>query len=81
MIDLIKELGLEPDGIVGHSFGELACAYCDGSVTAQQAILAAYNRGKISIEANVDPGLMAAVGKNCFISCELICIMKNDVGE
>ncbi|XP_066908829.1 fatty acid synthase [Halyomorpha halys] len=62
LIDLIKELGLEPDGIVGHSFGELACAYCDGSVTAQQAILAAYNRGKISIEAKVDPGLMAAVG-------------------
>ena len=37
--------GITPDGIVGHSVGELGCAYADGSFTAKEVILAAYWRG------------------------------------
>lgn len=39
--------GITPDGIVGHSVGELGCAYADGSFTAKEVILAAYWRGEV----------------------------------
>lgn len=60
---MLSTLKLVPDGIVGHSVGELGCAYADGSLTAEQMILAAYYRGRASIEANLIKGFMAAVGK------------------
>lgn len=62
-IDLLTKLGLQPDGIVGHSVGELACGYADGSLSHCEAILAAYWRGRCIKEANLPPGGMAAVGK------------------
>uniref|UniRef100_A0A674EV97 Fatty acid synthase n=1 Tax=Salmo trutta TaxID=8032 RepID=A0A674EV97_SALTR len=61
-IDLLQKLGLQPDGIVGHSVGELACGYADGSLSHSEAILAAYWRGRSINEANLPPGGMAAVG-------------------
>uniref|UniRef100_A0A674EV27 Fatty acid synthase n=1 Tax=Salmo trutta TaxID=8032 RepID=A0A674EV27_SALTR len=62
VIDLLQKLGLQPDGIVGHSVGELACGYADGSLSHSEAILAAYWRGRSINEANLPPGGMAAVG-------------------
>lgn len=62
-IDLLTKLGLQPDGIIGHSVGELACGYADGSLSQSEAILAAYWRGRCIKEANLPPGGMAAVGK------------------
>lgn len=62
-IDMLQRMGLQPDGIVGHSVGELACGYADGSLSHSEAILAAYWRGKCIKEANLPPGGMAAVGK------------------
>lgn len=56
-------MGLQPDGIVGHSVGELACGYADGSLSHTEAILAAYWRGLCIKEASLPPGGMAAVGK------------------
>lgn len=51
-----------PDNIIGHSVGELGCAYADGCFTAEQMILSAYSRGLASIETEVIYGSMAAVG-------------------
>ncbi|KAK9504077.1 hypothetical protein O3M35_010502 [Rhynocoris fuscipes] len=62
LVDVLKELGIEPDGIIGHSVGELGCAYADGCLTAEQTILAAYARGRASIEVDLITGMMAAVG-------------------
>ncbi|CAH1399526.1 unnamed protein product [Nezara viridula] len=62
LVDVLKALGLTPDGIVGHSVGELGCAYADGAFTAEQTILAAYWRGKSISESNLKPGCMAAIG-------------------
>lgn len=62
LIDMLKAVGLEPDGIVGHSLGELCCGYADGAFTAEQTILAAYFRGKCIAEANLPIGRMAAIG-------------------
>ncbi|NXR31789.1 FAS synthase, partial [Zosterops hypoxanthus] len=62
LIDMLKAAGLRPDGIVGHSVGELACGYADESLSHEEAILAAYWRGRCVKEAKLPPGGMAAVG-------------------
>ncbi|XP_055698842.1 fatty acid synthase [Phlebotomus papatasi] len=62
LVDILKSLDLEPDYIIGHSVGELGCAYADGCFTAEEMILAAYCRGKVSVETEKIFGSMAAVG-------------------
>ena len=47
LYDTFCMLGIEAVGIIGHSFGEVACAYADGCLTLEQAVLTAYWRGKI----------------------------------
>nr|P12276.5 RecName: Full=Fatty acid synthase; Includes: RecName: Full=[Acyl-carrier-protein] S-acetyltransferase; Includes: RecName: Full=[Acyl-carrier-protein] S-malonyltransferase; Includes: RecName: Full=3-oxoacyl-[acyl-carrier-protein] synthase; Includes: RecName: Full=3-oxoacyl-[acyl-carrier-protein] reductase; Includes: RecName: Full=3-hydroxyacyl-[acyl-carrier-protein] dehydratase; Includes: RecName: Full=Enoyl-[acyl-carrier-protein] reductase; Includes: RecName: Full=Acyl-[acyl-carrier-protein] hyd len=61
-IDVLKAAGLQPDGILGHSVGELACGYADNSLSHEEAVLAAYWRGRCVKEAKLPPGGMAAVG-------------------
>lgn len=63
LIDVLRKMGLQPDGIIGHSVGELACGYADGSFSHSEAILAAYWRGHCIKVADLPPGGMAAVGK------------------
>nr|CAD7428086.1 unnamed protein product [Timema monikensis] len=62
LVDFMKALNIIPDGYIGHSVGELGCAYIDGCLTAEETILAAYYRGLASIETDLIPGYMAAVG-------------------
>lgn len=62
LVDILREMGIEPDGIVGHSVGELGCAYADGCFNHEQMLLSAYWRGKCVENANLPRGLMAAVG-------------------
>jgi len=62
-VDILRAVGIEPDGIVGHSLGELSCAYVNGSFTAEQMVLAASYHGCASLETELIKGLMAAVGK------------------
>uniref|UniRef100_A0A674MU67 Fatty acid synthase n=1 Tax=Takifugu rubripes TaxID=31033 RepID=A0A674MU67_TAKRU len=71
-IDLLTKLGLQPDGIIGHSVGELACGYADGSLSHTEAILAAYWRGRCIKEASLPLGGMAAIGmtwEQCLEKC------------
>ena len=56
---------MKPDGIIGHSLGEVACGYADGCLTLEQTILTAYWRAKCVQSAGIPPGAMAAVGKCC----------------
>ncbi|KAJ8972225.1 hypothetical protein NQ314_000286 [Rhamnusium bicolor] len=62
LTDVLKTVGIEPDVIVGHSVGEVGCAYADGTLTGEQAVLAAYSRGRAILESKLPPGAMAAVG-------------------
>ncbi|XP_075418526.1 fatty acid synthase isoform X2 [Tenrec ecaudatus] len=62
LIDLLTAMGLQPDGIIGHSLGEVACSYADGCLSQEEALLAAYWRGQCIKETNIPPGSMAAVG-------------------
>ncbi|KAM4691284.1 fatty acid synthase isoform 2-T2 [Rhinophrynus dorsalis] len=71
-IDMLKSMKLNPDGIIGHSVGELACGYADNSLSHSEAILAAYWRGRCIKEAKLPPGAMAAVGltwEECKLQC------------
>lgn len=38
LIDLLSAVGVQIDGIIGHSVGEIACAYADGCMNREQSI-------------------------------------------
>ena len=63
LIDLLTSVGLKPDGIIGHSLGEVACGYADGCLSQREAVLAAYWRGQCIKDARLPAGSMAAVGR------------------
>ncbi|PLB54037.1 polyketide synthase [Aspergillus steynii IBT 23096] len=62
LVNLLREWGVLPTLVVGHSSGEIAAAYASGAISASLAIVLSYFRGQ-SIKA-VPPrdGAMAAVG-------------------
>ena len=63
LFDVIKALEIVPDGIIGHSFGEIAAAYADGCLTTEEALFVSYIRGKITeSDKRIPRGLMAVVG-------------------
>lgn len=62
MINILKELIVEPDFILAPSFGEIACGYFDSCLTEEQAILAAYYRGTVCLKELPFVGGMAFVG-------------------
>ncbi|GBM28735.1 hypothetical protein AVEN_194973-1, partial [Araneus ventricosus] len=67
LVDVLNEIGIIPDGIIGHSMGELGCAYADGSLTAEQILLISYGRGKALEDSNLEAGAMAALGKYAYV--------------
>lgn len=70
LVDVLTSVGISPDGMIGHSIGELGCAYVDGTLTAEQTILAAFWRGRAIAESDVPRGSMAAVGEVVFFFIE-----------
>ncbi|XP_049520499.1 LOW QUALITY PROTEIN: fatty acid synthase-like [Dermacentor silvarum] len=62
LVDMLLALGIRPDGMVGHSLGEIGCAYADGCHTAEEAVLSAFWRGHCVEMGNLPKGAMAAVG-------------------
>jgi fatty acid synthase len=85
LVDVLRSVGIEPDNIIGHSVGELGCAYADGCLTAEQMILSAYSRGLASIETKFIHGSMAAVGlgyeelkEMCPADIEIACYNASD---
>ncbi|XP_028028986.1 fatty acid synthase-like [Bombyx mandarina] len=85
LTDVLREIGIVPDHIIGHSVGELGCAYADGCFTAEEMILSAYSRGLVSVQTPFIRGSMAAVGlgyKNILPLCppeiEVACHNSSD---
>ncbi|XP_015113026.1 fatty acid synthase [Diachasma alloeum] len=60
-VDLLTSLNIIPDGIIGHSFGELNCAYADGSLTLEQTILGVYSLALVLSGTSTISGSMAIV--------------------
>ncbi|KAG0417206.1 hypothetical protein HPB47_005803 [Ixodes persulcatus] len=62
LVSMLKAAGVEPNGMVGHSMGEIGCGFADGALTAEQTVLCAYWRGRCAELGNLPKGAMAAVG-------------------
>ncbi|GAP92219.1 putative polyketide synthase [Rosellinia necatrix] len=59
-VELLRAAGIELSSVVGHSSGEITCAFAAGFISAEDAICIAYYRGLHS--RNARPGSMLAVG-------------------
>ncbi|BCS28120.1 acyltransferase domain-containing protein [Aspergillus puulaauensis] len=64
LVDLLASWGIYPDGVAGHSSGEIAAAYAAGMLSMQDAIAIAYFRGVCasSLSTKGRRGSMMAVG-------------------
>ena len=63
LMDVIKALDITPDGIMGHSFGEIAAVYADGGLNVREALLVTYYRGIVTeSDKKIPRGIMAVVG-------------------
>jgi acyl transferase domain-containing protein len=61
MVNLLRQWGVEPDVVVGHSSGEIAAAYASGAVSMSYAIQLSFRRG-LSLPESPHSGGMTAVG-------------------
>lgn len=64
LVDLLAAWGIQPDGVAGHSSGEMAAAYAAGMLSMEGAMTVAYHRGIIgtALLENGVKGSMMAVG-------------------
>ncbi|KAJ3579181.1 hypothetical protein NPX13_g1377 [Xylaria arbuscula] len=46
LVDLIKAWGITPSAVIGHSSGEMGAAYASGILSFENAMVAAYYRGR-----------------------------------
>ena len=61
LLRLLQALGVEPDVVGGHSFGELVALHSAGSLSAGSLAILAHERGRLMLEAlGESPGVMAA---------------------
>ncbi|MFC8535716.1 SDR family NAD(P)-dependent oxidoreductase [Streptomyces sp. NPDC057249] len=61
LLEVVRELGLRPDCVAGHSFGELVALHCAGVLDAGALLGLARRRGELMRDAAVVPGAMLAV--------------------
>ena len=57
-IDILKELGVEFDGVIGHSFGEIAALYATGTITRDQAVQCAAYRA-MAVDRSEEGAMLA----------------------
>ena len=60
LVRLLADWGIKPEGVIGHSSGEIGAAYAAGFLTAQQAITVAYYRGLVVSGSTMEGAMMAA---------------------
>ncbi|TXL90026.1 type I polyketide synthase [Streptomyces sp. IB2014 016-6] len=58
---VLRGLGLRPDCVAGHSFGELVALHCAGALDADALVALARRRGELMRDAAAVPGAMLAV--------------------
>ena len=61
LLDVLRGLGLRPDCVAGHSFGELVALHAAGALDAESLLRLARRRGELMREAAAAPGAMLAV--------------------
>ncbi|TLS24973.1 hypothetical protein PpBr36_06863 [Pyricularia pennisetigena] len=60
LVDLLASWGIRPAAVAGHSSGEMAAAYAIGSLSAEDALTAAYWRGNLDGRTSQPRGAMVA---------------------
>ncbi|MFF9689625.1 SDR family NAD(P)-dependent oxidoreductase [Streptomyces sp. NPDC014623] len=60
LIEVLRGLGLRPDCVAGHSFGELVALHAAGALDAESLVDLARRRGELMREAAAVPGAMLA---------------------
>ncbi|RYP67344.1 hypothetical protein DL771_007288 [Monosporascus sp. 5C6A] len=64
LVELLREFGVVPDAVVGHSSGEIAAAYTIGALSLESACKIAYHRGRLAQQLAAPtpkPGSMMSV--------------------
>ncbi|KAK3945065.1 hypothetical protein QBC46DRAFT_455714 [Diplogelasinospora grovesii] len=61
LVDLLSSWNIRPVVSIGHSSGEIAATYASGLLSAAEAIVVAYARGR-AVSRNTRKGAMIAVG-------------------
>lgn len=60
-LKILKTLGIVPDCVGGHSFGEITALHCAGVLSETDLLSVASTRGKLMAEATGESGSMTAV--------------------
>ncbi|KAK0507694.1 hypothetical protein JMJ35_009583 [Cladonia borealis] len=81
LVDELKAWGITPSKVAGHSSREIAAAYCIGALSQEDAIAAAYYRGKASAGLKHLKGGMMAVGYSAEEANKLISQTKLTSGK
>ncbi len=62
MLGLLRSLGVDPDAVAGHSYGELVALHAAGCLTAEALATLSEARGRLMHDAaGTRPGAMAAI--------------------
>lgn len=57
LLRLLSDLGVRPDAVAGHSFGELVALHAAGAIDERTLLLAARRRGEVMRDAASSPGV------------------------
>ncbi|XP_040289978.1 highly reducing polyketide synthase PKS6-like [Bufo bufo] len=60
LVTLLKHWGVRPDGVLGHSVGEVAAAHCSGLLSLEDAVKVIYYRS--SLQCKAVGGKMLVIG-------------------
>lgn len=60
IVNLLRQWGVRPAAVAGHSSGEIAAAYAAGALSLESAMAVAYHRGQVLRLGR--PGAMASLG-------------------
>ncbi|TLD08310.1 uncharacterized protein PgNI_07155 [Pyricularia grisea] len=82
LVDLLRDWGVRPDAVVGHSSGEIGAAYATGALTLHECAAIAYFRGQSVLQLKAAypdlKGGMLAVGAGSDEVSEMIKTMTPD---
>ncbi|KAI0484209.1 hypothetical protein GGR56DRAFT_668793 [Xylariaceae sp. FL0804] len=59
LVDLLREWGVAPAVVLGHSSGEIGAAYAKGALSRETAWTVAYHRGRLSASLNITGAMLA----------------------
>nr|ALQ32738.1 putative polyketide synthase [Fusarium anthophilum] len=79
LVDLVRDWGIQPAAVVGHSSGEIAAAYCAGIIDQDAAVKIAWLRGQVSQTVSKNGGMLAVSASSERISGYLDLLQRGKV--